>query len=179
MAIHRTRGTVSSRLVEAIDLVPTFLDAYESWLSRHRLEGRSLLPLIRRAAGAPEPGAAGAPEPVAWRDAVLSELDYAFYEAREITGRGASDSRAYMLRTERWKYIHYKGYRPQLFDLTEDPDELVDLGVSVAHDGVRRDMHACLLDRLTDRRNRITVDDEWVLSARARESKVGVIIGRW
>jgi len=29
----------------------------------------------------------------------------------------------YMLRTGRWKYVHYVGDRPQLFDLERDPDE--------------------------------------------------------
>ena len=44
---------------------------------------------------------------------------------------------------------------------------------------VRREMHGRLLERLTDRRNRVTVDDDWVLGARGRESKVGIVIGRW
>ena len=34
---------------------------------------------------------------------------------------------AYMLRFGRFKYCHYVAYRPQLFDLAEDPEELVDL----------------------------------------------------
>ena len=65
---------------------------------------------------------------------MLSELDYAFYQARELTGKGANDARAFMLRTERWKYVHYKGFPPQLFDLQEDPNEFVDLGRSAAHE---------------------------------------------
>ena len=32
-----------------------------------------------------------------------------------------------MLRKGRWKYVHCVRYRPQLFDLEEDPEELVDL----------------------------------------------------
>ena len=32
-----------------------------------------------------------------------------------------------MLRFGRFKYCHYVAYRPQLFDLVEDPEELVDL----------------------------------------------------
>ena len=162
-----TRGTVRSELVEAIDLVPTFLDAYASKVPRHRLEGRSLMPFLR------------GPAPTAWRDAVLSELDYAFYEAREFTNRGANDARAFMLRTERWKYVFYKGFPPQLFDLAEDPSELVDLGRTPGHEKVRQEMHGRLLERLTDRRNRITMDDEWVLGARDREMAGGIVIGRW
>ncbi len=162
-----TRGSVCRELVEAIDLVPTFLDACASKASRHRLEGRSLLPLIR------------GPQPTAWREAVLSELDYGFYPARDATGRGANDARAFMLRTHRWKYIFYKGFPAQLFDLQDDPAELVDLGRSSAHEKVRQEMHGRLLDRLTDRRNRITVDDAFVLGAGDREKAAGIIIGRW
>jgi arylsulfatase A-like enzyme len=162
-----TRGTVRGELVEAIDLVPTFLDACRSKVSRHRLEGRSLLPLVRGATVSD------------WRDSVLSELDYAFYEARELTHKGANDARAFMLRTARWKYLYFKGFRPQLFDLQEDPGELVDLGDSGGHEAIRLEMHGRLLERLTDRRNRVTVDDQWVLDAREREMAAGIIIGRW
>src|SRR5690349_13322200 len=39
----------------------------------------------------------------------------------------ASIAAAYMLRFGRFKYCHYVAYRPQLFDLAEDPEELLDL----------------------------------------------------
>jgi len=39
----------------------------------------------------------------------------------------ASIAGAYMLRFGRFKYCHYVAYRPQLFDLVEDSEELVDL----------------------------------------------------
>ena len=32
-----------------------------------------------------------------------------------------------MIRDHRWKLCWYHGYRPQLFDLLEDPDETIDL----------------------------------------------------
>jgi hypothetical protein len=35
------------------------------------------------------------------------------------------------------------------------------------------------MDRLTDRRNRVTVDDEWVLGVRERETQAGIVIGKW
>jgi choline-sulfatase len=38
-----------------------------------------------------------------------------------------SPSGFYMVRDERYKYVHYVGYPPQLFDLKADPDELHDL----------------------------------------------------
>ena len=57
------------------------------------------------------------------------------------TAQGASPSRpviseyhaigstagAFMLRFGKWKYCHYVAYRPQLFDLESDPEELTDL----------------------------------------------------
>ncbi|MFQ5970812.1 MAG: sulfatase-like hydrolase/transferase [Alphaproteobacteria bacterium] len=39
----------------------------------------------------------------------------------------------FMLRLGRWKYVHYVGFRPQLFDLEADPLEANDLGESSAH----------------------------------------------
>ena len=33
-----------------------------------------------------------------------------------------------MIRRGRYKYVHYVGYPPQLFDLDKDPEELRDLG---------------------------------------------------
>ena len=32
-----------------------------------------------------------------------------------------------MLRRDRWKYVVYAGYPPQLFDMEDDPQELIDL----------------------------------------------------
>ena len=39
----------------------------------------------------------------------------------------------YMVREQHWKYVHYVGYAPQLFDLESDPHEKIDLGTSPAH----------------------------------------------
>ena len=43
---NKTRGHKEKRFIEAIDLLPTFLDVVESKESKHRLEGNSLIPLI-------------------------------------------------------------------------------------------------------------------------------------
>jgi len=163
----KTRGTVCDKLVEAIDLVPTFIDAHDMDVPYHRLEGRSLLGLLR------------GEKVEQWRDYVFSELDYSFYRARLALGRSPSDCRIYMIRNERWKYVHFKGYRPQLFDLAHDPQELNDLGTSPAHEEIRNQMHECLFDRLISRRNRVTVPDRMVEERTDRVREKGIIIGEW
>ena len=166
-AADATRGSVETRFVEAIDLVPTFIDAMGTEMPTHRLEGRSLLPLLR------------GEDPAGWRDDVFSELDYAFYRARLELGLGPADARCYMIRTERWKYVHYVGYPPQLFDLENDPDEYVDLGLSGEHAAVRAEMHERLFERLVRRKNRIAMTDARVEELTDTEREVGIIIGEW
>lgn len=61
--------------------------------------------------------------------------------------------------------MFYNGFPPQLFDLQEDPGEVVDLGRSDGHEIVRQEMHRRFLERLTDRLNRVTVGDQWVRGA--------------
>ena len=109
-AADATRGTVDERFVEAVDVVPTCLEALEQPANDHLVEGRSLLPLLR----------GGKVEH--WRDAVFSELDYSFREARKILKRGPRDCRAIMVRTDRWKYVWWQDFRPMLFDLANDPE---------------------------------------------------------
>ena len=79
---NKTRGHKEKRFIEAIDLLPTFLDAVESPASKHRLEGNSLMPIIK------------GEKIKKWRDSVFSEIDYSFNEARKLLKLGASDARA-------------------------------------------------------------------------------------
>jgi choline-sulfatase len=58
----------------------------------------------------------------------------------------ASITGIFMVRFGRWKYVHYEGYRPQLFDLAADPGETRDLALETGHadvldEGLRR-LHA-------------------------------------
>ena len=166
-AADATRGTACDRLVEAIDLLPTFIEATGAPGAAHWLEGRSLLPLLE-----------GRPGP-AWREAAFSEIDYAAYEEPcEMLGVAVPDARGCMVRTHRWKYIHYKGFPPQLFDLENDPTEIEDLGRAGSHEGVRAELKDRLFERLMDRRNRVAVPDAFLSGARDLAGD-GIHIGRW
>jgi len=44
-----------------------------------------------------------------------------------------SPSGIFMVRNSRYKYVHYVGFRPQLFDLVADPEETRDLSADPAH----------------------------------------------
>ena len=48
----------------------------------------------------------------------------------------------FMLRHDRWKYIYYPNFAPQLFDMEVDPLEENDLGASLEHAEVRARCHA-------------------------------------
>ncbi|MEM9146722.1 MAG: sulfatase-like hydrolase/transferase [Pseudomonadota bacterium] len=53
---------------------------------------------------------------------------------------GGSSTGAFMIRWDRWKYVHYAGERPQLFDRIADPEERKDLGLAhpAADEGLHR-----------------------------------------
>ena len=165
-AADSTRGAVDDRLVEAIDLVPTFVEALDGEVQRHRMEGRSLKPLLHDDAKD-------------WRDAVFSEGDYAWRHARLYLDLPPEETRSFMVRTADWKYIHSENFRPQLFDLNEDPDELVDLGESAAHDAIRDEMHERLFAWMRKRRLRTTMSDEQVASITGTGKQRGYFIGVW
>jgi choline-sulfatase len=55
-----------------------------------------------------------------------------------------SVSGIFMVRSLRWKYIYYVGFEPQLFDMVEDPGEVVDLAGDPQYRDVRERMDQAL-----------------------------------
>jgi arylsulfatase A-like enzyme len=84
-----------------------------------------------------------------------------------------------MVRTADWKYIHYEGFQPQLFDLNADPNELRDLGLSTAHASVRAELHERLFTWLRTRRTRVTLTEGMATQRTASARRRGIIIGEW
>ena len=161
-----TRGTTDASLVEAIDLIPTFVDSFGGVPEDHVLEGRSLMPKLRG-------------EDVAWRDQAISEYDYSCQVFQPETGRSPRDCRSYMVVTEDWKYIHAPGYAPVLFDLKNDPDEFIDLGRDPAHSATVQDMFNRLAAWSLQYRQRVTWSEEHNLKMVGLEEQFGVLIGYW
>ncbi|MNX87881.1 Choline-sulfatase [compost metagenome] len=167
-AADATRGHASDALVEAIDIVPTVLDSLGLPQPPQWLEGSSLMPLVNGAAGARS------------KDFVVCENSYAFRDdVRLPTGRPVESCHMTMLRTQRWKYIHYEGLPSQLFDLAHDPQELIDLGTRPEHAGVREEMQARLFDWLRQRRRFTTIAPSDIERWNRRELEIGIDIGTW
>ncbi|MEM6986341.1 MAG: sulfatase-like hydrolase/transferase [Pseudomonadota bacterium] len=53
-------------------------------------------------------------------------------------------SGAFMLRKGDWKLIHYVGFEPELFNLRDDPEELVNLAAEPTHEQTLNDLRAAL-----------------------------------
>ena len=118
--------------------------------------------------------------PKAWRELVFSETSYAFRdEVRLPLGRPVDGCLMTMVRGTRWKYIHYEGVRPQLFDLENDPHEYVDLGTDPSHAEVREQMAMRLFDWLRQRKRFSTISLDDIEQWNRREVKAGIQIGVW
>jgi arylsulfatase A-like enzyme len=168
-AADATRGTVSDALVECIDLAPTFLEYFGGALPSHILEGRSLGPILAGQA------------PANWREVVFSEYDYAMQEPRVTLGQPLRECRLFMVMDRRYKLMHAVGYRPMLFDLEADPDELVDLGEHPDYGTVRKRLYDALVHWSLTGHNAVTTPDARIADYQAKgvQLRNGVVIGFW
>ena len=160
-----TRRTQDDRLFESIDLIPTFMDlAGCEDIPNHWLEGRSLVPLL------------WGEMDVAWRDAAFCECDYALRHAHNTSAMGPQDYRSFMIRTDRWKFILNEGFRLQLFDMKNDPGELVDLGEDPAHEEVRREMSDRIFEWMRKGKLRTSLSNEEIASRTGMAKERGYLL---
>ncbi|MDB9840646.1 sulfatase-like hydrolase/transferase [Planktomarina temperata] len=162
-----TRGLVSDALVEMIDLPATFMQALGCAPKPHVIEGRDLTSILHGKDGFS-------------RRYVISEHDYHWSEMAVALGQPQEDAHTTMIFDGRWKYIRCEGFRPVLWDLQNDPDELVDLGASEDPLCVktRARMESALLKWATRHHTRITATPE-VLAHQKIAAESGILIGFW
>lgn len=163
------RGSACDALVEAIDLLPTFLASLgaDPKAQAHRLEGRSLRPLLHGSA------------PPDWRTLAFSEYDYSMLPAGIRLGAAPRDARLFMVADRRWKYVHAVGFRPMLFDLQSDPQEFRDLGADPEFEPERQRLAAALAEWGLRLSQRTTMSDDQIRSRRVRSQRRGILIGVW
>ncbi|WP_163847808.1 sulfatase-like hydrolase/transferase [Pseudooceanicola aestuarii] len=163
-AADGTRGTTCDALVESIDLAATFIETAGAEVPRHIVEGRSLLPFLH------------GETPETWREVTISEYDYSTTPMRKSLDVAIPDARLFMVFDGRWKLIHAEGgFRPMLFDLQSDPQEVQDRGADpgcaqqVAR--LRAHLHRWALRSA----QRVTRSDAQIEAAQGPEGRVGIL----
>lgn len=167
-ALDETGLAPETRVIYASDHGDT-LGANGQWGKCSMLEGAVKVPLFVTGPDVPE--GTVVKQPVSLVDCFASVLDAVGVplspEDRDLPGRslwrlvdGREPSRpvfaeyhathspqaVFMLRDQCYKYIHYTGYRPQPFDLSNDPTEAYDLASNPAYETMLADFEHRLHD---------------------------------
>jgi arylsulfatase A-like enzyme len=122
-------GRIEDGFTESVDLMPTLLD----WVGGEvpdACDGRSLLPLLH------------ANRPADWRDALHYEFDFRDTPntmPEGVLGLDMDSCSLCVLQDAAFKYVHFAGLPPLLFDLAADPRQFHDLAGDPAHAATVRD----------------------------------------
>jgi arylsulfatase A-like enzyme len=118
MIVRLPNGAKKGRVgafTEHVDVMPTMLE----WLdleAPRQCDGRSLMPFLR-----------GEAAPVDWRTEAHWEYDFRDSQYDAVLGTTLETSVLNVVRSVDTKYVHFARLPPLLFDLANDPGELVDL----------------------------------------------------
>lgn len=141
---------VGDDLVESIDLMPTLLDLAGVPVPPG-VQGKSLMPFLRGRQPVHKDQAA-ATNGTEWRAFAaddLREVDFAKFRDRPYVHAAINPlvmrGRFAMIRTRNWKLVHYLDEPGELYSLSEDPGELVNLYGRPAHTDRVRDLEGRLL----------------------------------
>ena len=127
---------IVEEMTESVDVSPTILD----WLGAEiptNWNGRSLLPIVENTDKKLEP-----------RDFVVFEFDFrenhysSFVENKQLAPEECSLT---VIRTQKWKYVHFPSLPCMLFDLSNDPHEQVNLGNQDQYMNIHHDLLSKLL----------------------------------
>ncbi|WP_274627245.1 alkaline phosphatase family protein [Arvimicrobium flavum] len=128
-------GSTVTAFTEAVDVMPTLVDLLggepPAWV-----DGRSLKPFLK------------GKKAKKWRDAAHWEFDFRSVERQKPEAHfGLPTQRCNLavIRGERYKYVHFGGLPPALYDLADDPDETRNLADDAGYLGVRLEMAEQLL----------------------------------
>lgn len=169
-AADGSRGTQCDELTCAIDLVPTFVDWAGGEPQWQWLEGQSLLPILRQNQPLVSSNA---------RSYVVAECDYSAMKFAGELGRNSYNARMTMLFDGRYKYIHCLGFKPMLYDLQEDPQELVDFGIDKEYSVVRSQLTEQMMDWSAGLKNRVTGSESMARQRMGKSDEQGILIGYW
>lgn len=162
-----TRGKTCDELTCAIDLIPTFMELMKQEPLYHRLEGRSLLPILHGKVFDSE------------REIIVCEDDYGRLPVAKILKRTPYNARMTMAFDGQYKFIHALGFDPILFDVKNDPQEFFDLGRDPGYAPVRYQMQEKLLDWSANLRNRAAVSDSMFSAYSGKSLRQGILPGFW
>ena len=113
-----------------------------------------------------------------WRDYAVSEYDYSATPQAMKLNLEPRDARLFMIADKRWKFMHADGgFRPMLFDLENDPDELNDLGDSDEHVDILSLMYERLSQWARRPSQRTTTSDETIHNMRGDSRRKGILLG--
>ncbi|WP_160000104.1 phosphoric/sulfuric ester hydrolase PehA [Roseomonas sp. 18066] len=119
----QSAGRIEAAFTESVDVLPTILE----WLggtTPRACDGRALVPLVQQ----------GKPE--GWRDHLFYEYDFRdihYSQPETALGLDKDDCSLCVVQDEAWKYVHFSGLPPLLFDLKTDPHQYTNLAADPAH----------------------------------------------
>jgi arylsulfatase A-like enzyme len=118
-----TAGRVVESFTSSADLMPTLLERLKIAPRNHQ-DGASLLPFL------------AGEQPAGWRDHAFWEFDFrdvATNAPEEALGLTSNQCNLAVVRDHQFKYVHFAGLPPLLFDLQADPGEMNNLANDPAH----------------------------------------------
>ena len=162
------RGTVCTQLVEAIDLLPTFVEYAGGTVTRDVLEGHSLMAILHGVQKEP------------LRDYAISEFDFSERKVRVDLDLPVDKCRLVMVFDGRHKAVfNIAGLPPVLFDLQDDPDELVDIAAQSGAEAVLEKLRAYMWEWAMQHHAAGTVPAAMRAQRVDNEHEAGVLIGYW